>query len=42
MDSLIFYLTASNVKERGAEVYYYGRKPHRFVFLSIPTVPFSN
>ena len=32
MDSLIFFLTASNVKERGAEVYYYGRKPHRFSF----------
>ena len=32
MDSLIFFLTASNVKERGAEVYYYGRKPHRFGF----------
>lgn len=34
MDSLVFYLTAPDLKERGAEVYYYGRKPYRFVFFS--------
>jgi len=32
MDSLVFYLTAPDLKEEGAEVYYYGRKPHRFNF----------
>ena len=34
MDSLVFYLTASDLKEKGAEVYYYGRKPSRFVFFN--------
>jgi hypothetical protein len=32
MDSLIYFLTAPNLKEKGSEVYYYGRKPHRFTF----------
>jgi len=32
VDSLVFYLSAPDLKERGAEVYYYGRKPHRFTF----------
>lgn len=34
LDSLIYLLNASEIKERGAEIYFYGRKANRFSFFT--------
>ena len=34
LDSLIILLNSTNIKDHGAEIYYYGRKANRFTFFS--------